>query len=586
MLGAARGALLPRRHAEVLVDAEAAGRSGGTGGGGGAERAGASGRAAPARFHVGAGGAGTSVPAAHGGGGGCRVCGPRLELAYWRAAAAVLRRTSFGVRAEPTSAAGSREEHKRALMMVEECFYLDVATPEGSPLPRRAPRGLAAALDAGVLAAFESALRTARDPYFGCDLIQAFFHLPLEEHRLGLRWPLFQQLLAFAPPAQTATLITSIGKRLHAALDAGASATAAAAAMAPSVQGGGEVEPPRGMAIDVLLAFVTLTPTKSLAGALGCDASGDDGRGGDGCSGNDDAPAPAPPPAPHPHARRVRLLFSHVLHRWLPALSRALRRPETLNKAFVMAIIMPHTMCWLQQALLSLLRLEAKAAPCASASASASASVSTRADTTSGHGASGDSTSGDIISAAASATAAATAAASAAAATAAATVTATARAVAATAAAASWRQLLLHDIELVPLLETGLRLLAVTRLGYPLADDSAFLVCGVLSALTLAAPDALAPVLLRDAGSPPAPGLAPNDSPWHPDWLRAVVLRHRPADAALHRLLRDLESLRRDAAVAAAGAAAAGLGGGGGGAALHSTFLGRFDRLTTLYMRV
>ena len=405
-------------------------------------------------------------------------------------------------------------------------------------------------------------------------MIQAFFHLPLEEHRLGLRWPLFQQLLAFAPPAQTATLITSIGKRLHAALDAGASATAAAAAMAPSVQGGGEVEPPRGMAIDVLLAFVTLTPTKSLAGALGCDASGDDGRGGDGCSGNDDAPAPAPPPAPHPHARRVRLLFSHVLHRWLPALSRALRRPETLNKAFVMAIIMPHTMCWLQQALLSLLRLEAKAAPCASASASASASVSTRADTTSGHGASGDSTSGDIISAAASATAAATAAASAAAATAAATVTATARAVAATAAAASWRQLLLHDIELVPLLETGLRLLAVTRLGYPLADDSAFLVCGVLSALTLAAPDALAPVLLRDAGSPPAPGLAPNDSPWHPDWLRAVVLRHRPADAALHRLLRDLESLRRDAAVAAAGAAAAGLGGGGGGAALHSTFLG------------
>ena len=143
----------------------------------------------------------------------------------------------------------------------------------------------------------------------------------------GGGWPLFRQLLAFAPPAQTAALVTSIGKRLHAALDAAVAALAPpASANTPaggssssgisgssSTSGGGAAGGGGGMtraaAVRHLAQCTSLITSVLPAAAFRTDGGGLAAQ------------------------RRVWLLVWHAIHRWLPPLARCIRLLQLLDSS-------------------------------------------------------------------------------------------------------------------------------------------------------------------------------------------------------------------------------------------------------------
>ncbi|KAG2431543.1 hypothetical protein HXX76_009557 [Chlamydomonas incerta] len=351
---------------------------------------------------------------------------PRRPVAWWRSLARMLPHAV----APPPPATGSDgstasmspgEAAGRAIAWAKTVLAVDMEPPD--VLLERAPPALAAALAGGVVAGVEAAVRAAPDSGVALEFAAAFLQVNTETAaKLGACWPLLQQLLAFAPPAQAAALIASLGKQGHLVVGG----------LAAAVGGGGSAAAKTARAV---------------------------------------------------MSRGARLL-------------RAERRAGP-----PVALVSPHSLVlqWCVPLLCILARREAASAAAAAGSANIASSSRAAAE----FGGAGAAVAG----------------------------------AAAAAVAASWRQLLLHDIELVPLLESLLLLLLLAALpaGNPAATSAANLVASLVTLLPLAAPDALAPVL--------TPPLQP-DSPWGPAVVAAVLQKHMvgggvdhtPACEALHQL--------------------------------------------------
>eukprot|EP00198_Chlamydomonas_reinhardtii_P011879 XP_001701216.1 predicted protein [Chlamydomonas reinhardtii] len=373
---------------------------------------------------------------------------PRLPVAWWRGLAVMLPRAvvlplvtcsssystssnSYGGASAGERGAGTLEaQADRVSTWAKILLTVDFMPP--AELPPRPPPALAAALAGGLVPAVEAAIRAAPHHGLAVSLADALLQVPAEGlPQSGGGWPLFQQLLAFAPPAQTAALITSIGKRLHAALDRldVAANTGAIGLDAAAVAAGTTVED-LGVCLKAALIWMR-TVRMALPDRFWVRP--------------DAAAAPL-----SLQERRLRLLCSHTLHRWLPALSRCVRFVQP-GGAFDPRSLAPHYEVLMQ----------------------------------------------------------------------------------------CWRQWLLHDVELLPLLETGLRLLAA--LPPPSSDPGAAGVAQkltfVLALMPRVAPDALAPVLRLPL---------PPSSPWHPSTLADVLNRHNRAAASTAPLpvIRAVEMLR------------------------------------------
>ena len=249
-----------------------------------------------------------------------------------------------------------------------------------------------------MLSALELAVRAAPDTGLALQPLATFLPFSVEIFGSATCWPLFQQLLAFAPPAQAAALITSIGKRLQLVVHV-AAAQGGQGGGHGAGHGGGRGEGRGGGGgdggfsclegdVQWVVAAVSLLPSPALqrqgagagAGAMppgnlastdrrgaGCGAGGRGpgqrspgfipptlvslgGRlgggvgGGPGRAGSSGRrPEAAPPDMLQPHGLRLRLLLWHTLHRWLPALSRCLRLPQLERPEAAQLVAGPYT---------------------------------------------------------------------------------------------------------------------------------------------------------------------------------------------------------------------------------------------------
>ncbi|KAG2434652.1 hypothetical protein HXX76_007546 [Chlamydomonas incerta] len=405
---------------------------------------------------------------------------PPMPYKYWRAAAAVLRRCAC----LPTGASGesllpSQERRRVPVIWVKQIFKL-TAMP-GAKLPPRPPRALQAALAGGLVVALEAAVRTASDADLALRLANAFFSTPEDFFQSGAAWPHFQQLLAFAPPAQTAGLITSLGKRAHEAVDAlaigggGSSACVTERRLLELLTGvvgtlPDTVEPLRSLQPDSSSCSSSSAGggSGSSGGSGGGSGNGSSGAGsGIGFGGSDSGGEPRPMLLMQ---RQVRLLVSHTLHRWLPALSRCLRGQVPTTQYL--------SLLSLEAVLTFTLRLALR--PLGEV-----AVLDSQADDPSGPWAAS-----------------------------------------AAPAADSWRQWLLREVGVVALAELGLRILAALPRASMCAMTLGALIDSTLSLLPVAVPDVLAATLRLPL---------PRGSPWHPDQLRRVLLLPPPAPFAPER---------------------------------------------------
>ncbi|KAG2433360.1 hypothetical protein HXX76_008422 [Chlamydomonas incerta] len=432
---------------------------------------------------------------------------PRLPVVWWRTLARMLPHamapppqpaTSSTSSSGGTASMSPGEAAGRLIQWAKMVLAADMPPPDA--LLQRAPPALAAALAGGLVPGVEAAVRAASGPHLAIGFAAAFLKVDVEaDAHLGDSWPLLQQLLAFAPPTQMAALIASLGKQGHLAVDGIAAAVDGSAVL--------------GWMKTVTSALPSFYLFSKVATATGAATGAASGTGGDGTWGAHDAPRP-------PHVRRLQLHLSHALHRWLPVLSRIARLLLLADHPAgpALPLASPHVVVlhWCAPMLWSLASKEALVAACSSVDLTTSCAAA------------------NLNQAAAAAMAA--------------------RAAAAAAAAASWRQVLFHDIELVPLLESALRMLA----ALPAGDRSAavaHLVAQVLALLPQTAPDVLAPVL-----RPPLP----PDSPWHPAAVAAALQKHMPGGSA-EEVPADtvaLDQLRAAAAVATPAELRAGYMGG------------------------
>ncbi|KAG2432645.1 hypothetical protein HXX76_008985 [Chlamydomonas incerta] len=195
--------------------------------------------------------------------------------------------------------------------------------------------------------------RLALQPPPSLDVAIRCGYVPAGGHggALGCSWPLLQQLLAFAPLAASAALVTSLGKRLQLALDQAEEEEAVAA-----VSGGGSGSSSWFLAADGTVTRPLLELARSVAAALpqmehvgfnaGSSSSGSSSRPADGysweqfCGDKSELTswpaAEAAAAANNEAAAQVKLerwqrlqrrrLLSYTLTRWLPALARYARR--------------------------------------------------------------------------------------------------------------------------------------------------------------------------------------------------------------------------------------------------------------------
>ncbi|KAG2433447.1 hypothetical protein HXX76_008504 [Chlamydomonas incerta] len=434
---------------------------------------------------------------------------PRLPMVWWRTLAGMLPHavapppppatsSSSGgaavLRMSPGEAAGHAIEWARMVLAAD--------MPPPDALLQRAPPALAAALAGGLVAGVEAAVRAASGCSLAIEVAAAFLKVDIETvahlgAHLGACWPLLQQLLAFAPPAQAAALVTSLGKQGHLAVDG----------IAAAVDGDDSAALAWMRTVSVVLPDIYLLGQMDTAAGAAVGAAG--GTGGDCISAGHAARRP-------PHVRRLQVQVSHALHRWLPVLSRCARLLLLADRSAgpALPLASPHVMVlhWCVPMLWSLACEEAAAA---------------------------DGNANLITSRAAANSPEAAAAAMA------------ARA----AAAASWRQLLFHDIELVPMLEAALRMLAARPAGDEAAAGAVHLVAQVLALLPQTVPDMLAPVL-----RPPLP----PGSPWRPAALAAALQKHMPGGSAerVPASTNALDQLRAAAAMATPAELRAGYMGG------------------------
>ncbi|KAG2453894.1 hypothetical protein HYH02_002100 [Chlamydomonas schloesseri] len=570
-----------------------------------------------------------------GGGGGDGTVGfPQLPAAWWRSLAALLHvpvplRVALVDDDEPGSwvyhndgsvslasrnAGDPAVEGREAAAVTRQPHALltDAMRLQGMPdmlLPPQPPPGLAAALQAGLVPAFEAALRRADGTEAAARLTAALLQPewlaaePGASDGLGCSWPLLQQLLAFAPPAQTAALITSLGKRLQLALDQ-AEAAAPAATASGSSSGGALTTPvlllTRQLAAALpLMALVDLDVDAPGADGVGCFVANAEelesravramacpamARAEELLNARRRQEAARTPAAV---ARRqqwaqVRLLLSHALHRWLPALARFARRLPGAELSRLMRMgtrevdevsgfTDMHVACacvskalvWIQPPLIELAAAEAAVAARMQALATARAA--------------GCSSSSSPVA------------------------EREADLAAATAELASWRQLLLKEVDVVALLETGIRvvmqllrsptahipvpsLAAITggagavEANVPAAFHLIPLLLPALNTVSQAVPGALAEVLLlaptRDGANGGGEGSPASAWPWSPAVLTQLfqaawgpsrelgVFSAEDAGGMAAHVHGSVEGLRRFAKAHGAAAAAAGFDGG------------------------
>ncbi|KAG2427625.1 hypothetical protein HXX76_012276 [Chlamydomonas incerta] len=431
---------------------------------------------------------------------------PRLPVAWWRTLASMLPHAMAPPR--DTGCMSPDEAAGRATQWAKMVLAGDF-TPPNALLPR-APPALATALAGGLVPGVEAAVRAAPSSGLAMECAAAFLQVDIAaDANAGAGWPLFRQLLAFAPPTQMVALITSMGKRGHLAVDG----------VAAAVAGGGSavaITASAGLIYPVVKTFMVLLPKHYILRGAGVAAGAGAAcsTGGNGGWGVHDA-------SRSPHLRRLRLLVSHALHCWLPVLSRCARLSRADRPAgSPLAMLSPYSLVlhWCVPPMCILACEEA-----ISAAGRASLSTSRAAAEFPGPAA--------------------------------------AMAARAAAAVASWRQLLFHDIELVPLLEAALRLLAALPARDPAAAGAVQRVAFMLAMLPLAAPDVLVPVLRQPL---------PPDSPWRPAALAAALQKHMPGCSAEHMpAYNALSQLRAAAAEATPAELRAGYMGGPVARAAH-----------------
>ncbi|KAG2441284.1 hypothetical protein HYH02_010123 [Chlamydomonas schloesseri] len=236
--------------------------------------------------------------------------------------------------------------------------------PNGPCLPLKVPPALEPALEVGFPAAAELAFRRAADSAAAAALAEVV--VPRESAGLydpiGCNWSVLQQLLAFAPPAGTAAIIRTLGKRLNVGLDAPASSTGGSSNSSSSsssssgcgINGGGPATTTGrlGSLVDAALCLASALPLSAIllinlepgSGTAFCNvseardtcqvpaassrASGrsswPDGNAS-GAAGSGAGGGGRPRSSQQKQWEQVRMLLSHALHHWLPALSQFTR---------------------------------------------------------------------------------------------------------------------------------------------------------------------------------------------------------------------------------------------------------------------